>query len=102
MSRAQLIEMAKKDLAHGRNGTMDKVDEIYQVPVENYFDPERWAQEVKMIFRRMPLLLATSAELKEQQQHRHWYHLRVLRERCDQAHARLGLQSVPDRRVRIR
>ncbi len=64
MSRAQLIEMARKDLEHGRNGTMDKVDEIFKVPVENYYEPGRFEREVRLIFRRIPLLLATTAELR--------------------------------------
>ena len=64
MSRAQLVEMAKRDLAHGRNGTLDVVDSVYQVPVENYFDRDHWEAEMRQIFRRLPLLLATTAELR--------------------------------------
>ena len=65
MSRTQLVEMAKKDLIHGRNGTLDQVDEIYQVPVENYYDPVRFESEKKKIFRRLPLTLATTAEIPD-------------------------------------
>jgi nitrite reductase/ring-hydroxylating ferredoxin subunit len=65
MSRAQLVEMAIKDLEHGRNGTLDQADDILQVPVEKYYDPERFEAEKSKIFRRMPLMLATSAELPE-------------------------------------
>ncbi|MEM7018712.1 MAG: (2Fe-2S)-binding protein, partial [Pseudomonadota bacterium] len=64
MSKAQLVEIAKQDLAHGRAGTQDQADGIIKVPVENYYDPDRWQQEMKLVFRRLPLLLATSAELK--------------------------------------
>ena len=63
MSRAQLIEMAKKDLEHGRNGTLDQVDEIVQIPVENYYDQQRWEDEVQKVFKRVPLVLAATAEL---------------------------------------
>lgn len=63
MSRRQLIEMARKDLQFGRQGTLDKVDDILQVPVENYFDSQRWAAEKDKIFRRLPLMLAATAEL---------------------------------------
>lgn len=63
MSRAQLVEMARKDLEHGRNGTLDQVDEIVRVPVENYYDQARWEAEVQKVFRRIPLVLAASAEL---------------------------------------
>ena len=63
MSKTQLIEIALKDLEHGRNGTLDQASDIYQVPVEHYFDRERWQAEVDLIFRRMPLMLAATAEL---------------------------------------
>ncbi len=63
MSRTQLIQMAKQDLAHGREGTLAQVDEIYQVPVEHYFDQSRWQAEQDRIFKRLPLVLATTAEL---------------------------------------
>ena len=65
MSRAQLIEMAKKDLAHGRAGTLDLVDEVFSVPAAHSYDPERWDAEMRLIFRRLPLLLATTAELRD-------------------------------------
>ncbi len=65
MSKAQLVEMARKDLEHARNGTQDQADSIYKVPVENYYDRDRWEGEMAKIFHRMPLLLATTAELKE-------------------------------------
>ncbi len=64
MSRAQLIEMARQDLEHGRKGTMDRVDEIYKVPVEYYFERTRWEKEMRLVFRRIPLMLAASAELQ--------------------------------------
>ena len=57
--------MARKDLEHARNGTQDQADSIYKVPVENYYDRDRWEGEMEKIFHRMPLLLATTAELKE-------------------------------------
>lgn len=63
MTRAQLIEMAKKDFEHGRNGTLDQVEEIVRVPVENYYDQTRWEAEVEKVFRRVPLVLAATAEL---------------------------------------
>lgn len=65
MSKAQLIAKAKADLAHGRAGTMDLVDDIVQIPVENYYDQERWQNEVQKVFRRLPLVLAATAELRE-------------------------------------
>jgi phenylpropionate dioxygenase-like ring-hydroxylating dioxygenase large terminal subunit len=65
MSRAQLVEMARKDLDHGRNQTLDQADEIFSVPVEHYYDRERWENEIRQIFLRLPLMLATTAEIPE-------------------------------------
>ncbi len=65
MSLARLIEIARADLAHGRNGTMDQVDDIYKVPVEAYYDKDLWDTEMKQVFRRVPLMLAATAEVRE-------------------------------------
>lgn len=65
MSRAQLIEMAKHNLAHARAGTIDQAADVFKVPVEHYFDEERWHREMKLVFKRMPLMLAMTAELPE-------------------------------------
>ncbi len=65
MSRAQLIEMARQDLEYGRRGTQDLAKDIYKVPVTNYYCPERFAQEMEKIFHRLPLLLASTAEVRE-------------------------------------
>ncbi len=64
MSKAQLIGIAKQDTAYGRAGAGPGGD-ILQIPVEAYYDKDRWRQEMKLIFGRLPLVLATSAELKE-------------------------------------
>ncbi len=63
MSKQQLIDIALKDLEHGRAGTLDQAEGIHKVPVENYFDQTRFDNEVEKIFRRMPLVLAATAEL---------------------------------------
>ena len=65
MSKAKLVEISKQDLAHGRAGTVAQADSIYAVPVEHYYEAGRWQQEMQQIFRRMPLMLATTAELRE-------------------------------------
>ena len=65
MSREQLIEMAKKNMAHGDAGTIPQTDDVLKVPVENYFETARWQQEINKIFKRVPLMLAMTAELKE-------------------------------------
>jgi nitrite reductase/ring-hydroxylating ferredoxin subunit len=65
MSREQLIEMARNNMAHANAGTIPQTDDVLQVPAENYFDETRWKQEMEKIFRRVPLVLATTAELRE-------------------------------------
>jgi phenylpropionate dioxygenase-like ring-hydroxylating dioxygenase large terminal subunit len=65
MSHAQLVAMAKRNLAHVRAKTVDQADEVYRVPAANYYDPERWRLEVDRIFKRLPLVLGFSAELRQ-------------------------------------
>ena len=44
---------------------MHLTESVTTIPASNYFDPERWQREVDMIFKRVPLLLAMTAEIKE-------------------------------------
>ena len=43
MSRSQLVEMARRHLAHVKAGTVDQAPDVYRVPAANYHDPERFA-----------------------------------------------------------
>ena len=65
MSRAQLIDMAKQDLAHGRAGTQSQADDILRIPAISYTDEDRWQLEMDRIFKRVPLMAATTAELRD-------------------------------------
>jgi phenylpropionate dioxygenase-like ring-hydroxylating dioxygenase large terminal subunit len=65
MSKTQLIEMARRNLAHVKAGTVDQAPDVYRVPATNYYDPERWELELERIFKRLPLVLGFSAELRE-------------------------------------
>ena len=65
MSRAQLVAMAKRNLAHVKAKTVDRADGVYRVPATNYYDPERWRLEMDRIFKRLPLVLGFSVELRE-------------------------------------
>ena len=38
MSRQQLIDMAKRNLAHVKAGTVDRAPGIHEVPARNYYD----------------------------------------------------------------
>src|SRR6056300_1559769 len=63
MSREKLIEMTEHNIAHSKAGTIDMEPEVFKVPAEKYYDEEQYKAEVDKIFKRVPLLLATTAEL---------------------------------------
>jgi nitrite reductase/ring-hydroxylating ferredoxin subunit len=65
MTTTRLMEMARDGLAHARAGTIAQADGIFRVPASHYYDTERWQLEMSRVFRRLPLMLATSAELPE-------------------------------------
>jgi phenylpropionate dioxygenase-like ring-hydroxylating dioxygenase large terminal subunit len=65
MSKAQLIDMAKRNIAHTEAGTINQADSILEVPAQHYYDEERWQLEIDRLFKRVPLMLAITAELPE-------------------------------------
>jgi carnitine monooxygenase subunit len=65
VSRAQLVEMARTSMEFEASGQNQLMDGISRMPASNYYDPARWQREVDLIFKRLPLLLATGAELRE-------------------------------------
>lgn len=52
-------------IAHNKAGTTHLTESVTSIPVSNYFDPERWQLEVDLVFKRLPLLIATSAEIRD-------------------------------------
>ncbi len=65
MSREKLIVMAQRTMAHNKAGTADLTEGVTSIPAANYFDPDRWRRDVDLLFKRVPLLIATSAEIPE-------------------------------------
>jgi carnitine monooxygenase subunit len=65
MSRDALVAAARRTIAHAKAGTVPIEPGQKRVPVTNYYDPERWRLEMDRIFRRIPLLLGFSSELRE-------------------------------------
>ena len=65
MSRSRLIEMTRHSIEHAKADTLEQQAEIFRVPASHYTDPDRWQREVDLVFKRMPLMLATSTELKD-------------------------------------
>jgi len=64
MSRAELVEMTRRTLAHARAGTVPLADAVARVPAAGYVDPDVWALEIERIWRRVPLMFAPSADLE--------------------------------------
>jgi phenylpropionate dioxygenase-like ring-hydroxylating dioxygenase large terminal subunit len=52
-------------LALHEAGTTDQAATTYRIPTSSYVDPVRWQLEIDRIFRRVPLPLALSCELRE-------------------------------------
>lgn len=63
MSREQLVAMARRNMEYADAGTVEQEPDVYKVAAANYYDPGRFEEEKAKIFRRMPLVLAPSAEL---------------------------------------
>ncbi|MBV8134284.1 MAG: aromatic ring-hydroxylating dioxygenase subunit alpha [Deltaproteobacteria bacterium] len=65
MRRSEYIALAERLLAHVTDGTTDSAESVKHIPVRNYLEPVRWQREMDQIFRRLPLLLALTCELRE-------------------------------------
>ena len=65
MARAELINIARHVIAHGKAGTTEQADEVMKLPASVYYDEERFQLELERIFRRVPLILGPSCELAQ-------------------------------------
>jgi phenylpropionate dioxygenase-like ring-hydroxylating dioxygenase large terminal subunit len=65
VSRDTLVELTRRTLAHARAHTVPLSDNVRRVPAANYYDPARWKLEMDRVFRRTPLVMAFTAELRE-------------------------------------
>lgn len=64
-ARTKLIEMAHHMMDVSDAGELEKADQVLRVPADKYFDQDRWQSEIDQVWKRMPLMLAMSCELKE-------------------------------------
>jgi phenylpropionate dioxygenase-like ring-hydroxylating dioxygenase large terminal subunit len=64
-SRDKLIEMAHHNMGLVESGELERADDVLRVPATHYYEEERWKLEMDRVFKRMPLMLAMSCELKE-------------------------------------
>ena len=63
-SRDQLIEIAQDVLGHADAKTFRTADSTMTLPASMYTDPRRFHDELTKLFRRVPLMLAASCELR--------------------------------------
>ncbi|MGC6512472.1 MAG: aromatic ring-hydroxylating oxygenase subunit alpha [Parvibaculales bacterium] len=56
---------AEKLYEYVKEGKTFQTDKITRVPSSVYSDPEMWEKEIDLIFKKLPLCLAASAELPE-------------------------------------
>lgn len=65
MTLQTLFEMTRSLIAHGEAGSMELADDVVEIPVSSYTDPDLFEREKEKIFKRLPLMLAPSCELPE-------------------------------------
>ena len=61
--RAQLVDITREIIAHGKAGTIPQTESVFRVPASHYSDEQRWKLEMERVFKRLPLMLAMTAEL---------------------------------------
>ena len=65
MARAELLAITRRELANHQANRIDLAPAVYAVPTAQYIDPVRFRLEVDRIFKRVPLALGFSCELRE-------------------------------------
>ncbi len=65
MSRKKLEEIAKINRQHAEDGTVELTQKIVEIPAKYYYDQDRWNSEIEKVFKRLPLVLGVSSELKK-------------------------------------
>lgn len=65
MSREQLIAITRREVENLQNDRIDLMPDVLRVPAASYCDRNRWELEVARVFKRVPLALAFSCELRE-------------------------------------
>jgi phenylpropionate dioxygenase-like ring-hydroxylating dioxygenase large terminal subunit len=59
----QYNDAAAAMLSYVETNTTDQSNEIITVPAKNYTDPVRWQNEIDLIFKKLPLMLAFTIEM---------------------------------------
>jgi phenylpropionate dioxygenase-like ring-hydroxylating dioxygenase large terminal subunit len=63
IARSQLLAVARDLVGHAHAGTTPLAPGIMEIDAALYTDPERFEREKRLVFRRLPLMLAASCEL---------------------------------------
>ena len=63
LDRSDLAAMVKSGMAHAKAHTIEQAPSVLKLPAQRYYDPKNFDVEVGRIFRRLPLLLAVTAEM---------------------------------------
>lgn len=63
VAREQAMDMMRRLTVHLRDRTTDQAASTMKEPIDNYLDEDVFRSEVDLIFKRIPLPLALSAEL---------------------------------------
>jgi carnitine monooxygenase subunit len=62
--KEQIVRMVRRAVSHAEAGTTDQTDQVFGLPVASYSEAS-WGEEMNAIFRRLPLMLALTSELRE-------------------------------------
>jgi carnitine monooxygenase subunit len=60
----ELLPVFERMREHLRARMPTRAEDVYRVPVSTYIDHDRWSAELDKIFRRKPMPLAFSGELR--------------------------------------
>ncbi len=63
MGKEAITHAVGEILKYARDGGTFQSDRITEVPYSSYLDPDQWRQEMDLIFLKVPLALAASAEM---------------------------------------
>ena len=63
LDQAELIAIIRDSIGHAKAGTISRAPGMLKLPASRYYDPDNFQREVDQIFKRVPLLMATTAEM---------------------------------------
>ena len=63
VGREHLLAVARDLVTHAAAGTVPVADEVVEIPASRYVDPERFERERRLVFRRLPVVVAATCEI---------------------------------------